>query len=185
MCRRLAVAVVLAATLACSAPPDTELHQAEGAIAAAKAADAAAYAPDELASAEAAYQKYDAAVAQRDYRQALRLAIAARDTAYEAARQAGDSKAAARGQAERLIADVTALVQQAERQVASSGLRPQSAAAVRLRGAVASAAAPLQEARSQVERQDFRAVTKTLEPVAADLRRVLTDTAPVPTRRDR
>ena len=69
-------------------------------MAAARAADAAIYAPEGLQAAEAALQKYDEAVAQRDYRQALNLAIEARDKAYEAAKQAGDAKAAARSQAE-------------------------------------------------------------------------------------
>ena len=59
---------------------------------------------DELEAAESALQHYDAAVSQRDYKQALSLAMAARDTAYEAVKRAADEKAAARGRAERLIA---------------------------------------------------------------------------------
>jgi len=86
--------------MACAAPPDKELHQAEGAIAAAKTADAERYAPDELRAAETALHNYDAAVAARDYRQALRLAMDAQVSASEAAKRAGDEKALARSHAE-------------------------------------------------------------------------------------
>jgi hypothetical protein len=69
--RRAAVILIGIAALSCSEPPTKERNQADGAIAAALAADAATYAPDELQTAQAALAKYDDAVASRDYRLAL------------------------------------------------------------------------------------------------------------------
>ena len=86
MRRRLLSAIAFAiAGLACSGPPAKEHQEAESALAAARAAQAAVYAPAELKLADSALADYDAAVAQRDYRQALRLAIEARDGAFVAA----------------------------------------------------------------------------------------------------
>jgi hypothetical protein len=181
MSRRLAVALFLAATLACSPPPDNELHQAQGAIAAARAADAATYAPDELRAAETALTEYDAAVGQRDYKLALRLALEARDSAYQAAKQAGDSKAATRSEAERLVAEVTALI---ERASASAGNKTSSATS-RIRPDTTAATSALQEARAALERQQYREVRDALRPIAARLRSDLPEPAPSPSRRDR
>jgi hypothetical protein len=155
------VAVAAAATLACSEPPTKEFHQAEGAIAAARAADAATYAPDELKAAEAALARYDAAVADHDYRQALSLAIEARDGAYDAAKRAGNEKAAARGEAERLLGELGTLVRTAQARVAGPP-RPSAATAARLRATVRSAQKVLQEARSQVDAQQFQPATTAL-----------------------
>jgi hypothetical protein len=162
------VAVAAAATLACSEPPTKEFHQAEGAIAAARAADAATYAPDELKTAEAALARYDAAVADHDYRQALSLAIEARDGAYDAAKRAGNEKAAARGEAERLLGELGALVRTAQARLAGPP-RPTTATAGRLRAAVRSAQGVLQEARSQVDAQQFQPATTAL---TAEIQRV-------------
>ena len=105
MSRRFVPAVLALVVLgACSEPPHKEHQQAETAVASARAADAAIYAPEGLQAAEAALLKYDESVAQRDYRQALNLAIEARDKAYEAAQQAGEAKNSARNEANRLIA---------------------------------------------------------------------------------
>jgi hypothetical protein len=106
----VAAGCVFALSVACSAPPDQERHQAEGAIAAARAAGAATYAPQTLAIAESALDGYSAAVQQRDYREALRLALEARDTAFLATRAAGDEKAAQRSRAERLMAEAAPLI---------------------------------------------------------------------------
>ncbi|MEO7191049.1 MAG: hypothetical protein ABI051_08330 [Vicinamibacterales bacterium] len=184
MCRRLALAAVLAATVACSAP-DKELHQAEGAIAAARAADAAVYAPEELKAAESALQKYDGSVAQRDYRLALRLALEARDTAYEAARRAADERAIARGQAERLMSDLTSLIDQAAERQTGPGAIKSPATLTRLRAASSSATTHLQEARTLLQQQNFRAVTADLQPIIDSLRAELVDAAPAPARRER
>jgi len=180
MFRRLAAAAVLAATAACSAPPDKELHQAEGAIAAAKAAGATRYAPDELKAAEAAVHDYRAAVDTRDYRQALRLAMDAQVSASAAARRAGDEKALARSRADRLIGDLALLI---DRMTVRPGLPARVAPALAKQRPAA--VARLQEARSRLEKQEYREVVASLEPLVAQLRRDLDQAAAPPVRRAR
>lgn len=166
------VALLLAA---CSTPPDKERHQAEGAITAAREAGAAEYASSDLASAQSALDKYDAAVAQRDYRLALSLAVEARDTAYHAAKRAADNKAAARGEAERLVADVTRLLSVARARIPASPARSQLM--VRLRAAVADAEEALQESRAAIDRQAYQAAIDRLQPVDEALHAELGATA--------
>jgi hypothetical protein len=178
MCVRVAAAVLLAAlVLGCSAPPDKERHQAEGALAAARAAGAAVYAPGELDAAERALAHYDEAVAQRDYRQALRLALDARDGAYEAARRAADEKALARAGAERMTLEAEALLERLETRLAAAPTsRTQSAIVSRSRTLLDSATQSLQEARSLVADQDFRGAQERMTPVLEALRAELTPT---------
>jgi len=180
MLRRLLITTALAvATVHCSAPPDKERHQAEGALAAARAAEAAIYAPAELKAAEAALAQYDAAVAARDYRQALSLALAARDGAYEAVRRASDEKAAARVQAQQLVADLEALTKAAQARLGGvGGPRPTGPAAERLRAALRSSAAALQEARARVDRQDYRGAIGSVRPVLDLLRKAMPANTP-------
>jgi len=171
---------------ACSEPPIKERHQAEDAVAAARAADAAIYAPEPLQAAEAALVKYDEAAASRDYRQALSFAIDARDKAYEAAKQAGNEKAAARSRAEKLSADVEALMKTANARLAGTGgpkLAP--AAADRVRTTLRNATSVLQETRALVQRQDYRGAALRLAPIADEFRRELGMNEPTPGRRGR
>jgi hypothetical protein len=178
MSRAVAAAAILALSLACSAPPDKERHQAEGAIAAARAADAGRYAPRALEMAESALAGYDAAVGQRDYREALRLALEARDTAFQAARDASDEKAAVRSQAEQLMAEGTTLVAALDaRPTPRSSARPTPGAEVPATSASADARVALQEARTKLDEADYRGALTTLERVIAGLR---AETAPVP-----
>jgi len=184
--RRAAVILIGIAALSCSEPPTKERSQADGAIAAALAADAATYAPDELQTAQAALAKYDDAVASRDYRLALNLAIEARDGAYEAAKRASNEKAAARSQAERLVVDLDALSRTANaRLVGAAPPRPTAAAAERIRVAVRPAAMALQEARTQIDAGEYRAVIAQLSPIVEGLRRELGVPPATPSRRGR
>jgi len=187
MFRRLAAAgclAVLAST--CSEPPVKERAQAEGALAAARAAGAATYAPEELQGATAALAKYDDAVTRRDYRQALNSALDARDRAYEAAKQSANAKAAARSQAERLVADVTTLSATAGTKLSGPvGGRPAEPAAEKLRAAMRSAGPALQEAGSLLNDQDYRGAIARLAPVAEALKRELSALDPPGRRRGR
>jgi hypothetical protein len=90
--------------LACTDPPEKEMHQAQGAIDAARAAGAVEYAADEFRAAEAALKRSTDAVAERDYRQALNYALDAGERARAAAKTAAEARAAARSDAERLLA---------------------------------------------------------------------------------
>ena len=180
MVRRLAAAAALAASASCSAPPEKELHQAEGAIAAAKAADAARYAPDELKAAETALHDYRAAVETRDYRHALRLAMDAQVSASEAARRAGDEKALARSQAERLIADLAALIDRMTVRPGAANRVPPAAAKQR-----PAAVKRLQEARTKLEKQEYREIIASLGPAIEQLRQNLGESEPTPLKRAR
>jgi hypothetical protein len=174
MVRRCGFVLTLALLIsACSGPPTKEREQAATAVQTARAADAATYAPDELAAAEAALQRYDGAVAQRDYREALNFALQAKDHAYESARQAADQKAAQK-QADALIAEVDALQKAASARLAgTSGPHVTGPAAERLRAAQRAAGPALQEARSLVAQKNFLAATQRLTPVNEALKREL------------
>jgi uncharacterized protein DUF4398 len=102
----IALTLALAAA-ACGDPPDKEIQQAQGAIDTARAAGADQYAHDEIAAAEKALKDANDAVNDRDYRLALNHALDAREHAQTAAKQAGDGKAAARADADRVLRDAT------------------------------------------------------------------------------
>jgi len=184
MLRRLACSVLVAlAIAACSDPPIKERQQADSAVAAARAAGAATYAPDDFQAAEAALRKYDEAVAQRDYRQALNLALEARDRADTAAQQAASKKAQLRTQAETLTSQLETLIITARARLSGASGRPVGAAAERLRKALRTGAIALQEARSRLGAQDYQGVVSTLTPAIQALRRELPPPEPPPIKR--
>jgi hypothetical protein len=167
--RRLASALLaLVVVSACSTPPDKERGQADGAIAAARAASADVYAAEELAAAEAALSQYDTAVAQRDFRQALNAALTARDRAYEAAKRASTAKAEARGTAERLAGELAAQLDGLAARLAGTATpRVPAAQVARLRRAVTTARESLQEARTEIEREAYPKAITALEAALA------------------
>ena len=121
--RRLLCALCFAALVvstACTAPPEKELHQAEGAIETARAAGAVRYAPDAFRAAEAALTRANAAVADRDYKQALSHALDARESALTAARSAAETRARVRGELEQRIADIEAVTRAFDARVAEA-----------------------------------------------------------------
>lgn len=182
MIRRVVVAVAVAvATLACSAPPEKERQQAEAALSSARTAGAALYAPEPMKLAETAFAQYDAAVTQRDYRQALRLALEARDWAYEASKLAAENKAAAKLDAEHLRAELATLIETATARLGGGAAAPRFSAAMaeRARAAITSAKNTLQEADAQIATQDYRAVSMALTAALADLHRDLEPPAPI------
>lgn len=101
---RCAVIAAVVAFTACSSPPTRELEQARGVIEAARSVGAERDAPEQFAAAIAAFERAEAAVAEGDYRQALSYALDAREHGREAVRVAAESRAQARGQAERDVA---------------------------------------------------------------------------------
>jgi len=170
----LAATVLSSVTLlsACSQPPDKERGQAEGAIAAARAASAEVYAADELLAAQEALSRYDDAVAQKDYRQALNAALDARDRGYEAVTRASTAKADARGQAERLVVALDALATTINGRIASTATpRLTAAAAQRLRAAVAASASALQEARTAIDDGQYPVAITRLEAALTELQK--------------
>ena len=89
------------------------MDQAQGAIDAARAAGADRYAATEFTAATDALKRSQDAVTQRDYRLALNEALDSREHAQNAAREAADTKAQVRGEVEREMAEIAALMAQA------------------------------------------------------------------------
>ena len=162
--------VSLSISAACSHPPEKERGQAEGAIAAARAASAEAYAPDDLRAAEEALAEYDTAVAQGDYREALNAALTARDLAYEAVSRAGTARAEARGRAERLVTALESLAESIELRLSGATTpRITGSGAQRLRQAVAAASSSMQEARTAIEAEQYAVAISQMEAALAAL----------------
>jgi hypothetical protein len=169
-CRAAAAATLVLASLAiaCAEPPNKELHQAQGAIEAARAAGAERYATEEFTAAVEALRRADEAVQQRDYRLALNHALDGRERAQNAAREAADGKAAARGQAERMLAEVTtALAAAASRMSAAEAAKVTTKALAEPTAAIAAAQEAVQEAGSALGREDYLAARQALEGRAA------------------
>ena len=172
--RRLAlITTILSAS--CAEPPNKEMNQAQGAIDAARAAGADRFATAEFNAATDALKRSEEAVAAGDYRQALSHAIDSRERAQNAARQAVDGRADARGQAERAIAEVATLLSRAQSQLKDPDIARLNGRTLKApRSTVAAAERMLQEARTALKSEDYAAVTKALNGAAAELQAALT-----------
>ncbi len=172
--RRLAlITAILSAS--CAEPPSKEMNQAQGAIDAARAAGAEKFAAAEFAAAAEALKRSEEAVAAGDYRQALSHALDSRERAQDAAKQAVDARADARGQAERAIAEVATLLSRAQAQLKDADvarLNPRTLKAPR--STVAAAETMLQEARAALATEEYAAVTKALNGASVELQAALT-----------
>jgi hypothetical protein len=176
--------IAIAATIACSEPPNKEMHQAQGAIDAARAAGADQYARDELEAARGALARSEEAVRARDYRLALSHALDASERAQEAAREAANRKAAARSQAERALLSADAAVKRAQSRLAAlSTARPARRDLPEIDHAIDVASERVQESRAALAKEDYLAAGKALEGVEARLEAVLR--APTPPARPR
>lgn len=169
--RRLSLlALLLTATLAagCADPPNKELHQAQGAIEAARAAGAEQYAKTELAAAVDALRRADAAVGQRDYRLALNHALDSRERAQTAAREAADRKAEARGEVERTLVELTVAMSQAQARLdAAAKARVNRNALREPRATLAAATASVQKAGAAIAAGNYPAAREALSGLKA------------------
>jgi hypothetical protein len=174
---RLIVLVMLAAPLlACSEPPQKELHQAQGALDAARAAGAETFAESEFREARSLLEQAEQAVAQRDYRLALRHALDARERAQEAARAGADRKAEARGQAERALAAAEISVRDARRRLeAARAARVRARELTPLVDATADAEVVLQKARAAMEQEQYLDARQAVEGLDARLAAIIRD----------
>ena len=165
------IPVVIAAALllsACAEPPNKEMDQAQGAIDAARAAGADEYADEQLTAAVTALKQSRDAVTQRDYRSALNYALESRDRAQNAAKQASEQRATVRGQVERALADLNALLARADRRVtlAESNRAPRRTITA-TKNVLAPARAAVQKASAAVARGEYAAAQRDLEGVQA------------------
>lgn len=159
--------VCLLLSAACSEPPQKEIDRAQGAIDAARAAGAEQYARETFTAATTAMQETHDAVAQRDYRLALSRAIDANERALEAARQAANGKARARGEAEAAMAWVATALRELDERLkaaaASNLTAKEMAPAATVRE---DAARALQEARAAVEKGDYATDSSSAKELA-------------------
>jgi len=165
---RLAVGgFLIAAALAltsCGDPPSKELHQAQGAIDAARAAGADAYATEDYGAAVDALKRAEDAVAQRDYRLALSQALDSRERAQAAAKLAASQKAAVRSEAERMLAEVTSAVAVAAARLPRDAPRPPSEV-VELESALQSARTAMDDAGKALATEDYLEARRKLQGV--------------------
>jgi hypothetical protein len=132
------------------------MDQAQGAIDAARAAGAERYAPSEFAAATDALKRSTDAVAQNDYRLALNHAIESRERAQDAAKNAVDRRAKARGDAERMVAEANSIVTQARERFGDAALAKMARrTATDVRQQLATAQKNMQEARAALEQDDY------------------------------
>jgi flagellar hook-basal body complex protein FliE len=121
MILRLSACIVAAVLVtACGDPPNKEMDQAQGAIDAARAVGADRYATTEYTAATDALKRAQDAVGQRDSRQALNEALDSREHAQNAAREAADARAQLRGEVERDMAQIAALIAEANTRLAAA-----------------------------------------------------------------
>ena len=163
--RRLSLLLCgLLAAGACSEPPRVEMDRAQGALDGARAAGGEQYAPQSYTQASTTLQQAHDAVAQRDYRLALSLAVEAHERAQTAAKEAADNKARARGDAERGAAVLDATIGELEARIAKAQAERTPARDLRRpRADAADARARLQEARALLSGGDYLGAGKALE----------------------
>jgi HAMP domain-containing protein len=172
-CRAVLACLLVVLATACTSPPNKEMDQAQGAIDAARAAGADRYAPAEFTAATTALKSATDAVEQGDYRLALNHAIDSREQAQNAARVAADTRAKVRGEVERSIAEVNALIMQVNAWIAS----PASARTPRTRRTaqqvVSTSSTEVQKAGSAMQAEDYAGAQKLLTATKERLQKVL------------
>lgn len=173
--RRCAGLACLVATLltACTSPPNKEMDQAQGAIDTARAAGADRYAPTELAAADTALKQANTAVEEGDYRLALTRAIDSREQAQNAARVAADTRARLRGDIERSMAEVKALVTQVNAWIASPASSKTPRSRRTAQQVVTQAGADLQKAGSAIQGEDYTGAQRVLTAAKERLQKVV------------
>ena len=169
---------------ACSGPPQREIDQARSALASARTAGADRYASEEYAAAASSLEKANAAVDQRDYRQALNYALDSRQRAVEAEQLAPAGKARAKGATEALygtVASTTNRLQSALR-AAENAASPKTLRAGQ--AVLKDARAHLQKASAAITAENYEEAAKTLADVRVKLNAALTDVQNIPRSKD-
>jgi hypothetical protein len=175
MTLRLSACVVAAlCVIACGDPPNKEIDQAQGAIDAARAAGADRYAATEYSAATDALKRAQDAVAQRDYRQALNEALDSREHAQNAAREAAETRAQLRGEVEREMAQIAALIAEANtRLAAASRTRISRRVVDAQRRELAAVDDQVQKAGAAMKADDYLAARTELQGVRERIQRAV------------
>jgi hypothetical protein len=142
---------------ACGTPPHKEIDQAQDAIEAARAAGADRLATEEFNAATASLKLANEAVGQRDYRLALNHALESREHAQNAARLAAETDGRLRGDVERSMVEVTALIAQAKGRLATAERtsRVSRRIVTDARQSLATVNSDVQKAGAAAQAQDF------------------------------
>jgi hypothetical protein len=187
---RLACLVVALLASACAEPPNREMDQAEGAIDAARAAGADRYATTEYTAATEALKNANAAVTQGDYRLALNYALESREHAQNSAREAADTRARLRGEIERSMAEVAALMAQADTRLeAARKTRAPRPVLDKIAAAISRVNEDGQKAGEAIKADDYVAARTAIDGVKERIQQAVADideaTAPAAQRRRR
>ena len=172
-CRASLACLLVVLATACTSPPNKEMDQAQGAIDAARAAGADRYATTEFTAATTALKNASDAVAQGDYRLALNHAIDSREQAQNAARVAADTRAKVRGDVERSIAEVNALIAQVNAWIASPAATRTPRTRRTAQQVVTASTAEVQKAGSAMQGDDYAGAQKLLTATKERLQKVL------------
>lgn len=166
---------------ACGTPPHKEIDQAQGAIDAARAAGGDRFATQEFEAAIASLKLANDAVNQDDYRLALNHAIESREHAQNAARLASETHARLRGDVERSLAEVTALIAQANGRLmtADKTARVSRRVVADAKRTLATVNSDVQKAGAASEAQDYAKAQALLVDAKERISKVITrlDTA--------
>ena len=155
---------------ACGEPPEKEMQQAQGALDAARAAGADEYAHSEFTAAQEALKRAREAVDQRDYQAALNHALDSRERAQNAAKEAADGKATARGDADRALSDATAALTEVRLKLkAAESARISPKTLVKPRQTIADGEQALQKARAAFGQGDYLGASRLATPATARL----------------
>ena len=159
---------------ACAEPPNKEIDRAQGAIDAARAAGADRYAEAEFNAAVESLDQANAAVAQRDYRLALNHALESHTRAQNAAREGALNRARVRGEVEREMAEIAALLARANLRVAEAEKsRVPRAAITDARGRLAKVNDDVQKAGEAMKQDDYLAAQPALSGVKQRIEEVI------------
>jgi uncharacterized protein DUF4398 len=166
----LALTVLLLVATGCSAPPQKEIDQAQAALESARTAGADKFAPEEYTAAADGLQKARAAVEQRDYNQALRFAIDARQRAQNAIRQAPEGKKRARRAVETVYGEIATRANRLQALVRTAEAGHAKAKDLREpRATLAEARKTLQEASAAITLGNYEEASKSLTEVRGKL----------------
>ena len=136
-------------------PPDKEMQQAQSAIEAARVAGAERLRARRARRRRTALKNAHDAVDQRDYRLALTSAFDSRERARTAQTQAADQKIVARGEAERVLTDVSAALAQRTPASRPRRRRDRRGALAGPRRVIGDLDRTVQEARTAFARGDY------------------------------
>ena len=179
---------VAVAAAACGEPPNKEIGEAAGAIAAARAAGAEQYAATEFTAATTALTQANEAVTARDYRLALNHALESREQGEAAARTAAETRARLRGDTERALAHASLLLSQARERLSSAtaGRGPRRPRLNDVSKALGVLETDVQRAGTAIKAEDYTTAQTLLAGVESRLQTVMAPVdAPAPSQSTR